>query len=36
MEAVASLGYLAAVTENISIGTGIMQISRSDTRDRPR
>jgi len=27
MEAVASLGYLAAVTENIRIGSGIMQIS---------
>ncbi len=27
MEAVASLGYLAAVTENIRLGTGIMQIS---------
>jgi len=27
MEAVASLGYLAAVTDNIRLGTGIMQIS---------
>jgi len=27
MEAVSSLGYLAAVTENIRLGTGIMQIS---------
>ena len=27
MEAVASLGYLAAVTENIRLGSGIMQIS---------
>lgn len=27
MEAVSSLGYLAAVTENIKLGTGIMQIS---------
>lgn len=27
MEAVASLGYLAAVTDNIRIGSGIMQIS---------
>lgn len=27
MDAVASIGYLAAVTENITLGTGIMQIS---------